>query len=135
MPSEEVISISKVSVTETTDTLTVGLLKDTQAERDYIIFQCLKKQPSPDDKATQTDTYCVMNDRGGVYYGGITRVELSEQMLSVTLTAEAARELEILPASRVRMHIPQRDLEDLCKGLRHVLGYGNRSQWPTFVNI
>lgn len=135
MAAKQIMYVSEVAITETPDTLTVGLAGSGTSDNSYLIFQCAQMQPSEDDKATLTDSYCVMNERGGVYYGGVTYVELCDGVLHISVSSKAARELGIRPTRDLYMQIPLQDRRRLGDGLHRIFTYGNPRQWPRLVNI
>lgn len=136
MPASTFNSVSHVSISETADSITLVLAEDVSGSGSYLIIQRMQTAPIEEDIATKTDTYCLMDERGGVYYGGVTCVELAGTTLTFTLTEQAAEELNVRnEEGKIALHIPARDTERIGAMLRQVLLYGNSAVRPVLVGL
>lgn len=87
-------------------------------------------QPDEQNVRNCTDSYCVVNESGGVHYGGLKGVSLLSDLLTLSFNEEAVEVLG-LPSSIVPLAIaPSVDLDGLRAGLQRVLTYGNPQKFP-----
>src|SRR5579884_1708916 len=136
MPSPDFDAAALVTVEETIDAFTVGLAQHPSGEGAYLILQCALTPPDDQDAATGMDTYCLMDEKGAVHYGGIQRAELTDTTLRFRFDQDAAEELGIQnPERELALTIPPGDTTGLCDGLRRVLTYGNPDRHPELAGI
>ncbi|MFI9726281.1 hypothetical protein [Streptomyces sp. NPDC052092] len=97
----------------------------------YFDFQrFVDDQPDEQNVRNGTDSYCVMNESGGVHYGGLKGVSLLPDLLTLSFTEEAIEVLG-LPSNIIPLAIaPSVDLGGLQAGLQRVLTYGNPKKIP-----
>lgn len=109
----------------------IGDGEDAVANGYYFDLQrFLKDQPDEQNVRNGTDSYCVVNEGGGVHYGGIAEVSLSPGLLTLRFDDEAAEVLG-LPSNLVPLGIsPEVNLGELRAGLQRVLAYGNPQKFP-----
>ncbi|MFJ8532062.1 Imm10 family immunity protein [Streptomyces sp. NPDC093591] len=113
----------------------VGLAEDRYGESGHFIFQAGLEAPDEQSRRLGLDSYCILNETGGVHYGGLEKVSLSSQGISFQFNSEAVEELD-LPASEIELNIaPEVDLERMRAGLRRVLTYGNPEKVPEFSGL
>ncbi|MGA5105151.1 hypothetical protein ACPCC3_16135 [Streptomyces cellulosae] len=87
-------------------------------------------QPDEQNVRNGTDSYCVVNESGGVHYGGLRGVSLLPDLLTLSFDEEAV-EVLALPSSIIPLAIaPSVDLGGLRAGLQRVLAYGNPQKIP-----
>jgi hypothetical protein len=90
----------------------------------------LSEQPDEQNVRNGTDTYCVMNESGGVHYGGLKGVSLLPGLLTLSFDEEAVKVLG-LPSNVIPLGIASTvDLAELRAGLHRVLTYGNPQKFP-----
>jgi hypothetical protein len=136
VPSPDFDTVALVTVEETIDAFTVGLAERPSGEGAYLILQCALTAPDEQDAATGMDTYCLMDEQGAVYYGGIQRAELTDTALRLRFDHDAAEELDVQdPERELTLTIPADDTTRLADGLRRVLTYGNPGRRPELVAI
>jgi hypothetical protein len=115
---------------------TVGLAEDAQGAGGYLIFQASLDEPTEQDSAMGMDTYCVMDDEGGVHYGGVRHVELRDRELTIRFDQDAAAELSVQGTElRLALAVPDDAIDRLRTELPRVLTYGNTAQRPTLTGI
>ncbi|MEU9737519.1 Imm10 family immunity protein [Streptomyces sp. NPDC048002] len=108
----------------------VGLAEDQSGESGHLIFQAALTPPDEQSRQLELDSYCILNETGGVHYGGLTRVSISSREIRFRFTPEAVGELE-LPAAEIELDIdPEVDFERLRVALCKVLTYGNPAKVP-----
>ncbi|GHD71622.1 hypothetical protein GCM10010317_080760 [Streptomyces mirabilis] len=113
----------------------VGLAEDEYGEGRYLTFQCGLESPGAQERTLGLDSYCIINETGGVYYGGVEKVSLSANMIFFRFTPEAVEKLD-LPTGEINLHIaPGSDVENLRGGLRRVLTYGNPEKVPSVLQL
>ncbi|MFF0034600.1 Imm10 family immunity protein [Streptomyces mirabilis] len=114
---------------------TVGLAEDEYGEGRYLAFQCGLEGPGEQERTLGLDSYCVINETGGVYYGGVENVCLSANRILFRFASEAVEKLD-LPTGEINLHIaPESDVESLRGGLRRVLTYGNPEKLPSVLQL
>ncbi|MFJ3249072.1 Imm10 family immunity protein [Streptomyces sp. NPDC086782] len=90
----------------------------------------LDEQPDEQNVRNGTDTYCVVNESGGVHYGGLKGVSLMPDLLTLSFNDEATEVLG-LPSNVIPLGIAAGvDLSKLRAGLQYVLTYGNPQKFP-----
>ena len=136
MPSPGFDAAALVTVEETIDAFTVGLAQHPSGEGGDLMLQCALTPPDDQDAATGMDTYCLMDEKGAVHYGGIQRAELTDTTLRFRFDQDAADELGIQnPERELALTIPPGDTTGLRDGLRRVLTYGNPDRHPELAGI
>lgn len=136
MPSADFDAVALVTVEEGMDAFTVGLAQRTSGEGASLVLQCALTPPDAQDAATGMDTYCLMDERGAVHYGGIQRAELIGATLRFRFDRDAAGELGVQdPGRELALAIPPGDTARLAHGLRKVLTYGNSDEIPQLTGI
>ncbi|MFE4817503.1 Imm10 family immunity protein [Streptomyces sp. NPDC056704] len=114
---------------------TVGLAEDEYGEGRYLTFQCGLEGPGDQERTLGLDSYCIINETGGVYYGGVENVSLSANRIFFRFTPEAVEKLD-LPAGEINLYIASEpDVESLRGGLRRVLTYGNPEKVPSELQL
>ncbi|MFB7113067.1 hypothetical protein [Streptomyces sp. NPDC056190] len=90
----------------------------------------LNEQPDEQNVRNGTDSYCAVNESGGVHYGGLNSVSLLPDLLTLRFNDEAA-EVLALPSNIIPLGIASGiDLNKLRVGLQCVLTYGNPQKFP-----
>ncbi|MGP4083860.1 Imm10 family immunity protein [Streptomyces sp. KR55] len=113
----------------------VGIAEDQYGESGHFIFQAGLTAPDEQSRRLELDSYCILNETGGVHYGGLKKVSLSPSRISFQFNPEAVAELD-LPAPEIELDIaPEADLEQLRAGLRRVLTYGNPEKVPEISEL
>ncbi|MHA5048798.1 hypothetical protein [Streptomyces sp. SD15] len=90
----------------------------------------LDEQPDEQNVRNGTDSYCVVNESGGVHYGGLKGVSLLPGLLTLSFDDEAVKVLS-LPSNLIPLGIASKaDFNELRAGLHRVLTYGNPQKLP-----
>jgi hypothetical protein len=114
---------------------TVGLAEGEYGEGRYLTFQCGLEDPGEQERILGLDSYCIINEAGVVYYGGVESVSLSANRIFFRFTPEAVGKLD-LPTGEINLYIaPEPDVESLRGGLRRVLTYGNPEKGPSELQL
>ncbi|MFG3007424.1 Imm10 family immunity protein [Streptomyces calvus] len=118
-------------VPDITFSVFVGDGDDAAANGYYFDLQrFLNEQPDEQNVRNGTDSYCVVNESGGVHYGGLEEVSLLPGLLTLRFNDEAAEVLG-LPSTIIPLGISSGvDLDQLRAGLHRVLTYGNPQKHP-----
>ena len=136
MPSPDFDTVALVTVEENQDAFTVGLAEDETGEGAYLILQCALTPPNANETATGLDTYCLLDENGAVQYGGVTHATLNDTTLTLTLTDEAAEELDVENnTGTITLTVPQQDTARLAEGLHRIFTYGNPDKQPQLAGI
>ncbi|MFJ3578633.1 hypothetical protein [Streptomyces rubiginosohelvolus] len=96
----------------------------------YFDFQCGLSEPTAQDVDLELDSYCIVNDAGGVQYGGLDEVAVLPDRLVLRFQDDAVEELELSSAAVTLGIDPAIDVEEIRAGLRKVLPYGNPLKVP-----
>ncbi len=113
----------------------VGIAEDPYGESGHFIFQAGLTDPDGHSRRLGLDSYCILNEAGGVHYGGLKKVSLSSSRIEFQFNSEAVAVLN-LPASEIELDIaPEADVERLRAGLRRVLTYGNAANIPEISEL
>lgn len=140
MPSPQFATVAFVAVEESIDAFTVGLAENQAGDGACLILQCALTPPTDQDAATGLDSYCLMDEDGAVYYGGVLRAQLTGRTLRLEFTSAAAAELGVETEDSsltltLMLAVPPDLVARLSAGLRRVLTYGNASQQPELFGI
>lgn len=138
MPTSTWRTVTTVTAGENADdqVFTLGLAESADGSGGHLIVQISLRPPTAQDAATGMDTYCVMDDEGGVHYGGISHVELSDSRLILRFTEDAAEELSVEDGElALDLDLDAEAIGRLRDGLRRTLTYGNPDQQPTLVGL
>ncbi|GGZ66360.1 hypothetical protein GCM10010344_36140 [Streptomyces bluensis] len=115
--------------------LVVGIAEDEHGEGGYFIFQCGLETLDEQAQSLELDSYCILNDAGGVQYGGLNEVSLYPGRVRFHFSPEAAVELE-LPEQEIELGLTSGvDIESLRGGLRRVLTYGKPAKIPGILDL
>ncbi|KUN05544.1 hypothetical protein AQI96_35170 [Streptomyces canus] len=115
--------------------LVVGLAEDESGEGRQLVLQCSLREPDDQDQRLGQDTYCVLNETGGIVYGGIEAVTFSPAGISFRFSLAAAEKLA-LPLPEVIVGIaPEVQVEPFRKELRRVLTYGDPQKVPSLLDF
>ncbi|MEU8747933.1 Imm10 family immunity protein [Streptomyces parvulus] len=119
---------------EDADCYTVGMAENEDGDGSYLTIQCGVNDPDAQQRRLGWDTYCVMNETGGVIYGGIESASVTGRKVVLRFTDEAAAELTIARDCEYELHADV-DVEKLRVGLRHVLTYGDAAKIPPVLEV
>lgn len=81
------------------------------------------------------DSYCVLNESGGVDYGGVEEIVITAKELIIQFRQEAIEELELsteIVTLQISMDV---DMGSLRGGLNRVLSYGKPEKIPRVMNL
>jgi hypothetical protein len=138
MPTPTWRTVTTVTGGENPDgqVFTLGIAENADGMGGHLIVQISLQPPTEQDTATGMDTYCVMDDEGGVQYGGIEQVELADTRLTIRFTEDAADELSVDDSElQLELDLDEEDGARLRDGLRRTLTYGNADQQPTMIGF
>ncbi|MEG3628640.1 Imm10 family immunity protein [Streptomyces poriticola] len=115
-----------------TFTVFIGDGEDAESDGYYFDFQRrLSDEVKEQDVRNETDSYCVVNESGGVYYGGLEEVSLLQDVLCLRFDDGAVEALG-LPSNVVPLNIASGiDIHEMRAGLRRVMSYGNPAKIPS----
>ena len=77
------------------------------------------------DEALGLDTYCLSDEEGAVFYGGVASCVLAQGTLTLQLTPEAATTLAMGRSCHLDLHVDPSALVQLREGLRRILTGGH----------
>lgn len=77
-----------------------------------------------DDRRLGMDTYCLVNEAGATYYGGVDGWVLEDGKLELRLDQEAAQVLDVEGGYRIRLADTRKMAAVVRDGLRTILGSG-----------
>jgi hypothetical protein len=99
-------------------------------------FQCALSEPDGVDRASGMDSYCVSNELGMTFYGGVQEISLNDQALRVVFDLKAAQELGLdEPIIEVQLEVDEDSVSQLRDGLRRILTYGRQEARPRVMEL
>jgi len=114
----------------------LGIAENADGMGGHLIVQISLRPPTEQDTAAAMDTYCVMDDTGGVQYGGIEHVELADTRLTIRFSEDAAEELSVDDGVlQLELDLGEEDVARLRDGLRRTLTYGDTGRQPTMTGF
>ena len=136
MPSPEFDTVALVTVDENQDAFVVALADEQRGEGAFLMFQCSLTPPSASDIATGLDSYCLLDEAGGIKYGAVTRATLDGPRLTLVLTAEAAEEFGVEDGTNtITLTVPAEGVGRLAEGLHRIFTYGNPDKRPQTIGF
>ncbi|BBC29385.1 hypothetical protein SGFS_006790 [Streptomyces graminofaciens] len=137
MPSRHGWVVRKISIEENLpdSVFTVGLAEDEAGQGCYLVFQCGLEEPSEQNRRLGLDSYCILNESGGVDYGGVEEVSISQNRLTLRFREEAIEELELPNENIVLAFHSGSDMAGLRIGLGRILSYGDPEKFPRVMNL
>jgi Immunity protein 10 len=138
MPTPTWHTVTTVTAGENPDdqVFTLGIAENADGMGGHLIVQISLRPPTEQDTASAMDTYCVMDDKGGVRYGGIEHVELADTRLTIRFREDAADELSVDDGElQLELDLDEEDVARLRDGLRRTLTYGNAGRQPTMIGF
>jgi hypothetical protein len=113
------------------ETFTVFVADREDGDGYQLDLQCMMAEPTAQDVGLELDSYCIVNEGGGVHYGGLEEVTLLPDRFILRFRDDAVEELD-LPSNVVHLGIgSQIDIDEMRSGLRRVLTYGNPEKIPS----
>ncbi|MHC5703877.1 Imm10 family immunity protein [Streptomyces tirandamycinicus] len=103
---------------------------DTTGAGRSILFMCMEEEEDED-----LERYCLSMETGLSHYGGVERLELRRDRLTIDLDEDAVDTLR-LETNRLDLplEIPEDSFEELRSGLYRVFGYG-REDRPELIGF
>ncbi|MEV7877068.1 hypothetical protein [Streptomyces microflavus] len=96
----------------------------------YFDLQCALSEPTVQDIDLELDSYCIVNDAGGVQFGGLEAVTMGPDGLVLSFQDDAVEELELSSRVVTLGFDSAIDVDEVRAGLRNVLSYGNPRKVP-----
>lgn len=96
----------------------------------YFDLQCALSEPTVQDVDLELDSYCIVNDAGGVQFGGLDAVTMGPDGLVLSFQDDAVEELELSSRVVTLGFDSAIDVDEVRAGLRKVLSYGNPRKVP-----
>ncbi|GAA0304617.1 Imm10 family immunity protein [Streptomyces turgidiscabies] len=114
----------------------VGIAEDSNGEGSYFIFQCGLRGPSEQNRALGLDSYCILDQAGGVHFGGMEEVRMDPgKGLYLRFNEAAAESLDLVSNEILLGFSSNVDVELLGSSLRRVFFYGNPENFPQVVGF
>ena len=138
MPTPTWRTVTTVTAGENTadQVFTLGIAENPDGTGGHLIIQTSLQPPTDQDTATGMDTYCVMDDEGGVQYGGVEHVELDDAQLTIRFSQDSADELSVDDGElQLELELDEDATARLRDGLRRTLTYGNPDQQPSLAGF
>ncbi|MFD4029176.1 Imm10 family immunity protein [Streptomyces sp. NPDC058637] len=111
-------------------TFTVFIAEDDTEDARYFDLQRMIGEPGQQEIDLELDSYCIVSESDGVDYGGLEATTLLPGQLTLQFRADSVDELE-LPSRTITLGIdPDIDIDELRRGLKKVLTYGNSLKVP-----
>ena len=138
MPDTPWMVVRRTAVEDDPDgDVRIVAMADTEAGNNrYLMVQCPLTEPDAQDAELGMDSYCLLDEKGAVHYGGVRRAVLRGDTLQLTFDEEATAELE-LPGDTVTLllRVPDEQVRRLGQGLHDVLSYGAARHRPEVLQL
>lgn len=130
------IHMVAVEENEPDDCLTVAAAEEEDGGGHQFIVQIPLHDPDDQERSLGLDTYCLLNEDGATYYGGVLQAALSDTVLNLTFSQEARQELG-LPAEhlRLRLNVTPSEVRQFATGLNRALRYGDPDHRPERIDL
>ncbi|WP_020116547.1 Imm10 family immunity protein [Streptomyces canus] len=115
--------------------LVVGLAEDDSGEGRQLVFQCSLQEPDEQEQRLGQDSYCVLNETGGIAYGGVEVVTFSPARVSFRFSLAAVEKLSLSSQDLIVGIAPEAQVENFRTELRRVLTYGNPQKVPSLLGF
>ncbi|MGW2716182.1 Imm10 family immunity protein [Streptomyces sp. NPDC001492] len=101
-----------------------------------MLFQCGSDEPDEQDVSLGLDTHCVVTAGQGTAYGCVRSVELTGNVLRISLASEALPALGLDDAEvEAVLEAPAEDIARFREVLPRVLAYGRENARPARVAV
>ncbi|MFJ8637067.1 Imm10 family immunity protein [Streptomyces sp. NPDC093568] len=102
----------------------------------FMLFQCSSDEPDEQDVSLGFDTHCVVTPDQGTAYGCVRSVELTGNVLRVSLDPAALPALDLEDAEiEAVLEAPAEDIARFREVLPQVLAYGREDALPARVTV
>ena len=116
------------------DAVVAGVAESPDGEGFFLLFMCDFEEPDDQEVALGMDTHCLVTPNQGTAYGCVREVELSGDLLRVTLDPDALQDLGLTdPIIEARLRVPSAQLTRLREVLPRIMAFGRPAARPRLV--
>lgn len=116
------------------DCMTAGVAESNDEKGFSLLFMCDFDEPDEQDVSLGMDTYCLVTPDQGTAYGCVRDVELTDDVLRVTLDSESLDNLGLTdPVVEALLRAPAADVARLREVLPRILAYGRPDTRPRLI--
>ncbi|MFE1443500.1 Imm10 family immunity protein [Streptomyces sp. NPDC058739] len=118
------------------DCLMAGVAEADDDEAFSLMFMCDFDDPDAQELSLGMDTHCLVTRDQGTAYGCVREVELSGDVLRVTVDPRALEDLGLTdPVVEALLRAPQEDVARMREVLSRILAYGRPEARPSRVGV
>lgn len=111
---------------------TVGVAEQPNGGGVHFLFTA--SEDDLEDAEQDMDSYCITNEGGWCTYGGVTEAHLAGDVLRLSFTDEAARELVLSePVVEMTLALPSAEREQVKEAFLRVFSFGRESFRPALT--
>ncbi|MEU1960043.1 Imm10 family immunity protein [Nocardia sp. NPDC019304] len=116
------------------DCMMAGVAESNDEEGFSLLFMCDFDDPDEQDVSLGMDTHCLVTPDQGTAYGCVREVELTGDVLRVTLDPESLDDLGLTdPVVEALLHAPAADVARMREVLPRILAYGRPDTRPRLI--
>jgi hypothetical protein len=116
------------------DCMMAGVAESNDEEGFSLLFMCDFDEPDSQEVSLGMDTHCLVTPDQGTAYGCVREVELSDDLLRVTLDPEALDDLGLRdPVVEALLLAPAADVARMREVLPRILAYGRLDARPSVI--
>ncbi|MEV0432188.1 MULTISPECIES: Imm10 family immunity protein [Nocardia] len=116
------------------DCVMAGVAESNDEDGFSLLLMCDFEEPDEQEVALGMDTHCVVTRDQGTAYGCVREVELSGDVLRVSLNPEALEDLGLSDAVvEALLRAPEAELARLREVLPRILAYGRPESRPRLI--
>ncbi|WP_327150334.1 Imm10 family immunity protein [Nocardia sp. NBC_01329] len=116
------------------DCMMAGVAESNDEEGFSLLFMCDFDEPDEQDVSLGMDTHCLVTPDQGTAYGCVRDVELTDDVLRVTLDPESLDDLGLTdPVVEALLRAPAADVARLREVLPRILVYGRPDTRPRLI--
>ncbi|WP_406505011.1 Imm10 family immunity protein [Streptomyces sp. NBC_01602] len=118
------------------DCMLAGVAESNEEEGFSLLFMCDFDAPDSQEVSLGMDTHCVVTPDQGTAYGCVREVELSGDVLRVTLDPASLNDLGLAdPVVEAVLRAPAADVARMREVLPRILAYGRPDAHPSLITM
>ncbi|MGK5449576.1 Imm10 family immunity protein [Streptomyces radiopugnans] len=118
------------------DCMMAGVAESDDEDAFSLLFMCDFDEPGAQEVSLGMDTHCLVTPDQGTAYGCVREVELSGDVLRVTLDPASLDDLDLTdPVIEVLLRAPAADVARMREVLPRILAYGRPDARPPLITM
>ncbi|WP_410537514.1 Imm10 family immunity protein [Streptomyces sp. KL2] len=118
------------------DCMMAGVAESNDEDAFSLLFMCDFDEPDAQEVSLGMDTHCLVTPDQGTAYGCVREVELSGDVLRVTLDPASLEDLDLTdPIIEALLRAPAADVARMREVLPRILAYGRPDARPNLITM